>query len=143
MDTPNRPNPQENCGTLPDEIEQQSIIRRAIKGRRHIIAARMSKILRSKITPGKLAELLRKDGHGKRHTRMPLSWLRAFCEAVGSDDLALAAAPDSTRRVTASRKRILESREAVTRAQEALSALQTELSQLAEGKPHGAKDSTR
>ena len=80
------------------------------------------------------AEFCRK-APGKRHTRFPAAWVRAFCEATGNDDLAMCLLPDSARRALASRAGIVESREAVGRAQEALGRVQAELAKLAEGKP--------
>ena len=124
---------QENNGTPFDENHLRTIIRKATKGRRHIIAARMTRLLRRTITPVMFADFCR-EAPGKRHTRFPAAWVRAFCEAVGSDELAKYLLPDSTRRALSASEGIVESREAVGRAQEALSRVQAELARLAEGK---------
>ncbi len=126
---------QEINGTPDIEKDIRVIIRRVTKGRRHIIAARMTKILGRQddpITPATFAEFCRK-APGKRHTRFPAAWVRAFCEAVGSDELARYLLPDFVRRALSASAGIGESREAVTHAQEALGRVQTELRKLAEG----------
>jgi hypothetical protein len=129
----NVPFKQENGGTLFDENQLSDIIRRAVRRRRHIIAQRMTKILGRHIKPNIFAEFCRKSP-GRRSTRFPAPWVRAFCEAVGSDELWVYIAPESSRRALSASAGIIESREAVSRAQEALGRVQAELAKLAEGK---------
>lgn len=127
------PSQQENNGTAFDENVLRSIIRKATKGRRHIIAARMSKNLGRSISPAMFADFCR-NTPGKRHTRFPAAWVRAFCDAVGNDDLAKSLLPEPARRALSARAGIIESRAAVARAQEALSRVQVDLEKLTEGK---------
>ena len=117
------------------EKDIRVIIRRVTKGRRHIIAARMTKILGRQddpITPATFAEFCRK-APGKRHTRFPAAWVRPFCEAADNDGLAVYLQRESARLALSASAGIVESGEAVTRAQEALGRVQTELRKLTEG----------
>jgi hypothetical protein len=135
MDAPNQ---SKNSGTPFDENTLRAVIRKATKGRRHIIAARMTKLLRREdnpITPKAFTEFCRKSP-GKRHTRFPAFWVKAFCEAVGSDELWKSLAPEFSRRALAASSGIAESRDAVARAQDALTKVQEELASLAERKRH-------
>lgn len=91
------PTKQEILGTPFNPNSQRSIIYKATKGRRHIIAARMTKILGREVTPAMFGDFCRK-APGKRHTRFPAEWVRAFCEAVGNDELARSLLTDSARR---------------------------------------------
>lgn len=130
------PTQQENRGTPQGEKEVVAIIRKATKGRRHIIAARMGKILGIQINPRLFAEFCRTNTatpSKRRHTRFPAAWVKAFCEATGSDELARCLLPESARCALAASAGIVESRKAVTCAQEALGRVQTELGKLAEG----------
>lgn len=122
-----------NSGTPSSENDLRSIIRKTTKGRRHIIASRMTRILEREVTPAMFADFCRK-APGKRHTRFPAAWVKAFCEAVGSDELARYLLPDSARRVLSASAGIVESREAIIRAQEALARVQVDLANLAEAK---------
>ncbi len=138
------PSPKEMRGTSLEEKEVRSIIRKAIKRQRHIIAARMTKILgrnSDPITPAMFADFLR-DPSRRRSTRFPAAWVRAFCDAVGSDELWRYLGPESARRTLAASAGILESREAVARAQEALNRVQADLEKLAEGR-HQRKSARR
>jgi hypothetical protein len=127
------PNDKENDGTPFNENDVRSIVRKATKGRRHIIAARMTRILGRNVSPPMFAEFCRK-APGRRHTRFPATWVKAFCEAVGDDEMALGLLPESARHALSASTGIVESRKAVARAQEALSRVQAELAKLAEGK---------
>lgn len=127
------PTLQEKRGTPPQEDDVRRIIQRAMKGRRHIVAARMSKILGRDVTPGMLADFCRKSP-GKRHSRFPAAWVRAFCEAVNSDELATHLLPESARSALAASAMVIEARAAVAHAQAILGCAELELSRLAECK---------
>jgi hypothetical protein len=60
---------------------------RSAKGR-EVIACKMSEILGRTITRSMLADFTR-NATRKRQVRFPAGWVSAFCEAVGSDELAL------------------------------------------------------
>lgn len=118
------PSPNEMQVTPSDETNMRSLIRIAIKGRRHIVAARMAKILGCDVTPAKLAEFCRNGSdRRRRHTRFPLEWLKAFCQAVENDSLARAALPRHLSEALAAVESVLESKRPLQRALAQLDAL--------------------
>jgi hypothetical protein len=78
-------------GTVPADNHVRKVLREAIKSSgkgRAEIAPKMSKLLGRTITPSMLADFTR-NGTRKRQVRFPAGWVAAFCQSVGSNELAL------------------------------------------------------
>jgi len=83
---------QRKDGTLPADDGVRKVLRNAIKSSkkgRDEIAAKMSDLLGHAITTSMLADFTR-NGTRRRQVRFPAGWVSAFCQSVGSNELALA-----------------------------------------------------
>lgn len=82
---------QRKDGTLPADNRVREVLREAIKSSgktRDEIAPKMSDLLGRTVTPSMLADFTR-NGTRKRQVRFPAGWVSAFCQSVGSNELAL------------------------------------------------------
>jgi hypothetical protein len=78
-------------GTVPADNRVREVLREAIKSSgktRDEIASKMNDLLGRTITASMLADFTR-NGTRKRQVRFPAGWVSAFCQSVGSNELAL------------------------------------------------------
>lgn len=74
------------------------------------------------VTPAMFAEFCRKAS-GRRHARFPATWVKAFCEAVGSDELQRHLLSERLLNLLTVGETVAEAAQSLKRAQEAVAKI--------------------